>query len=178
MILAEYNVNTNFMCMFNSSFTTCLFAFFGYSWKSDSINHKKLKWILQETLTEWKIIYWGVMIFSVFTCSCASLPILDMFVHFCAYYQRLLSNLSVFCEPLKMLIFDYCSELIVIACNWIIDQVLLGSMGALSLMTVLSVVIGRIFHSVPAQFQTSKFHHWCGIFSLLFSKEILKKNLV
>ncbi|KAF9613549.1 hypothetical protein IFM89_008940 [Coptis chinensis] len=31
--------------------------------------------------------------------------------------------------------------------------VLLGSMGALSLMTILSVVIGRIFHSVPAQFQ-------------------------
>lgn len=30
-------------------------------------------------------------------------------------------------------------------------------MGALSLMTILSVVIGRIFHSVPAQFQTSKF---------------------
>ncbi|CAA2951317.1 GDT1 2, chloroplastic [Olea europaea subsp. europaea] len=28
-------------------------------------------------------------------------------------------------------------------------------MGALSLMTVLSVVIGRIFHSVPAQFQTT-----------------------
>ncbi|PIA36103.1 hypothetical protein AQUCO_03400185v1 [Aquilegia coerulea] len=35
------------------------------------------------------------------------------------------------------------------------DKVLLGSMGALSLMTVLSVVIGRIFHSVPAQFQTT-----------------------
>ncbi|KAL5708585.1 Protein PAM71 [Ranunculus cassubicifolius] len=33
--------------------------------------------------------------------------------------------------------------------------VLMGSMGALSLMTVLSVVIGRIFHSVPAQFQTT-----------------------
>lgn len=33
--------------------------------------------------------------------------------------------------------------------------VLLGSMGALSLMTVLSVVIGRIFHSVPSQFQTT-----------------------
>ncbi|KAK9287605.1 hypothetical protein L1049_016040 [Liquidambar formosana] len=33
--------------------------------------------------------------------------------------------------------------------------VLLGSMAALSLMTVLSVVIGRIFHSVPAQFQTT-----------------------
>uniref|UniRef100_A0A803Q4B4 GDT1 family protein n=1 Tax=Cannabis sativa TaxID=3483 RepID=A0A803Q4B4_CANSA len=33
--------------------------------------------------------------------------------------------------------------------------VLLGSMGALSLMTVLSVVIGRLFHSVPAQFQTT-----------------------
>nr|XP_048333492.1 protein PAM71-homolog, chloroplastic-like [Ziziphus jujuba var. spinosa] len=33
--------------------------------------------------------------------------------------------------------------------------VLLGSMGALSLMTILSVVIGRIFHSVPAQFQTT-----------------------
>nr|GMD00435.1 GDT1-like protein 2, chloroplastic [Ipomoea batatas]GME08103.1 GDT1-like protein 2, chloroplastic [Ipomoea batatas] len=28
-------------------------------------------------------------------------------------------------------------------------------MGALSLMTILSVVIGRIFHSVPAQFQTT-----------------------
>ncbi|XP_058203772.1 protein PAM71-homolog, chloroplastic [Rhododendron vialii] len=33
--------------------------------------------------------------------------------------------------------------------------VLLGSMGALSFMTVLSVIIGRIFHSVPAQFQTT-----------------------
>ncbi|EHA8588958.1 GDT1-like protein 2, chloroplastic [Cocos nucifera] len=33
--------------------------------------------------------------------------------------------------------------------------VLFGSMGALSLMTVLSVVIGRIFQSVPAQFQTT-----------------------
>ncbi|XP_019166329.1 PREDICTED: GDT1-like protein 2, chloroplastic [Ipomoea nil] len=33
--------------------------------------------------------------------------------------------------------------------------VLLGSMGALSLMTIFSVVIGRIFHSVPAQFQTT-----------------------
>ncbi|GER45558.1 GDT1-like protein 2 [Striga asiatica] len=35
------------------------------------------------------------------------------------------------------------------------DKVLLGSMGALSLMTILSVIIGRIFHSVPAQFQTT-----------------------
>ncbi|XP_020585188.1 GDT1-like protein 2, chloroplastic [Phalaenopsis equestris] len=34
-------------------------------------------------------------------------------------------------------------------------MVLLGSMGALSLMTILSVVIGRIFQSVPAQFQTA-----------------------
>ncbi|KAI8009886.1 hypothetical protein LOK49_LG06G02542 [Camellia lanceoleosa] len=35
--------------------------------------------------------------------------------------------------------------------------VLLGSMGALSLMTVLSVIIGRIFHSVPRSFrQVSK----------------------
>lgn len=34
-------------------------------------------------------------------------------------------------------------------------MVLLGSMGALSLMTILSVVIGRVFHSVPAQFQTT-----------------------
>lgn len=34
-------------------------------------------------------------------------------------------------------------------------MVLLGSMGALSLMTVISVVIGRIFHSVPEQFQTT-----------------------
>ncbi|QCE05577.1 protein PAM71-homolog, chloroplastic isoform X3 [Vigna unguiculata] len=33
--------------------------------------------------------------------------------------------------------------------------VLLGSMGALGLMSVLSVVIGRIFQSVPAQFQTT-----------------------
>ncbi|KAK6929652.1 Gdt1 family [Dillenia turbinata] len=33
--------------------------------------------------------------------------------------------------------------------------VLLGSMSALSLMTILSVVIGRIFQSVPAQFQTT-----------------------
>ncbi|XP_058095017.1 protein PAM71-homolog, chloroplastic isoform X2 [Magnolia sinica] len=35
------------------------------------------------------------------------------------------------------------------------DKVLMGSMGALSLMTVLSVVIGRIFRSVPAQFRTT-----------------------
>ncbi|KAL5848680.1 hypothetical protein ACOSQ4_006693 [Xanthoceras sorbifolium] len=34
-------------------------------------------------------------------------------------------------------------------------NVLLGSMGALALMTVLSVVIGIMFHSVPAQFQTT-----------------------
>ncbi|CAA7390618.1 unnamed protein product [Spirodela intermedia] len=33
--------------------------------------------------------------------------------------------------------------------------VLLGSMGALGLMTILSVIIGRIFQSVPAQFQTT-----------------------
>lgn len=33
--------------------------------------------------------------------------------------------------------------------------VLVGSMGALSLMTALSVIIGRIFQSVPAQFQTT-----------------------
>ncbi|KAL9255444.1 PAM71-homolog, chloroplastic-like protein [Drosera capensis] len=33
--------------------------------------------------------------------------------------------------------------------------VLLGSMGALSLMTILSVMLGRIFHSVPTQFQTT-----------------------
>ncbi|XP_027118954.1 protein PAM71-homolog, chloroplastic isoform X1 [Coffea arabica] len=33
--------------------------------------------------------------------------------------------------------------------------VLLGSMVALSLMTVLSVIIGRVFNSVPAQFQTT-----------------------
>lgn len=33
--------------------------------------------------------------------------------------------------------------------------VLLGSMGALSFMSVLSVIIGRIFQSVPAQFQTT-----------------------
>ncbi|MED6207704.1 Protein PAM71-, chloroplastic [Stylosanthes scabra] len=33
--------------------------------------------------------------------------------------------------------------------------VLLGSMVALALMTILSVVIGRIFQSVPAQFQTT-----------------------
>ncbi|KAK3143092.1 hypothetical protein QOZ80_4BG0358230 [Eleusine coracana subsp. coracana] len=33
--------------------------------------------------------------------------------------------------------------------------VLLGSVAALSLMTVVSVVIGRIFQSVPAQFQTT-----------------------
>ncbi|XP_021896902.1 protein PAM71-homolog, chloroplastic isoform X1 [Carica papaya] len=33
--------------------------------------------------------------------------------------------------------------------------VLLGSMAALSLMTILSVIIGRIFQSVPAQFQTT-----------------------
>ncbi|KAG4997185.1 hypothetical protein JHK85_028624 [Glycine max] len=35
------------------------------------------------------------------------------------------------------------------------DKVLLGSMGALALMSILSVVIGRIFQSVPAQFQTT-----------------------
>ncbi|MQM15130.1 hypothetical protein Taro_048071 [Colocasia esculenta] len=34
--------------------------------------------------------------------------------------------------------------------------VLLGSMGALALMTILSVVIGRIFHAVPSQFQTKQ----------------------
>lgn len=33
--------------------------------------------------------------------------------------------------------------------------VLLGSMGALALMSILSVVIGRVFQSVPAQFQTT-----------------------
>ncbi|KAA8527863.1 hypothetical protein F0562_035268 [Nyssa sinensis] len=33
--------------------------------------------------------------------------------------------------------------------------VLLGSMGALSLMTILSVIIGQTFHSVPAQFRTT-----------------------
>ncbi|KAF5466195.1 hypothetical protein F2P56_016144 [Juglans regia] len=33
--------------------------------------------------------------------------------------------------------------------------VLLGSIGALALMTVLSVVIGLVFHSVPAQFKTT-----------------------
>ncbi|XP_057431438.1 protein PAM71-homolog, chloroplastic [Lotus japonicus] len=33
--------------------------------------------------------------------------------------------------------------------------VLLGSIGALTLMSILSVVIGRIFQSVPAQFQTT-----------------------
>ncbi|XP_040377957.1 GDT1-like protein 2, chloroplastic isoform X2 [Oryza brachyantha] len=33
--------------------------------------------------------------------------------------------------------------------------VLLGSMAALSLMTIVSVIIGRIFQSVPAQFQTT-----------------------
>ncbi|KAJ0034363.1 hypothetical protein Pint_25279 [Pistacia integerrima] len=35
------------------------------------------------------------------------------------------------------------------------DKVLLGSMAALALMTVLSVIIGIMFHSVPAQFQTT-----------------------
>ncbi|KAL2923135.1 Protein PAM71-homolog chloroplastic [Bienertia sinuspersici] len=34
--------------------------------------------------------------------------------------------------------------------------VLLGSMGALALMSILSVMIGRIFQSVPAQFQTKR----------------------
>lgn len=33
--------------------------------------------------------------------------------------------------------------------------VLIGSTGALSLMTILSVIIGRIFQSVPSQFQTT-----------------------
>lgn len=35
------------------------------------------------------------------------------------------------------------------------EQVLLGATAALSLMTIVSVVIGRVFQSVPAQFQTS-----------------------
>ncbi|KAL0415562.1 UNVERIFIED_CONTAM: protein PAM71-, chloroplastic [Sesamum latifolium] len=51
---------------------------------------------------------------------------------------------------------------LVVALNWKLERegiscalVLLGSMGALSLMTILSVVIGLIFHSVPSQFQTT-----------------------
>jgi len=35
------------------------------------------------------------------------------------------------------------------------EQVLLGSTAALSLMTIVSVIIGRVFQSVPTQFQTS-----------------------
>lgn len=53
----------------------------------------------------------------------------------------------------------------------IFEQVLLGSMGALSLMTILSVVIGKVFQSVPAQFQTSKLH--CSfMFSFWFLHEL------
>ena len=51
----------------------------------------------------------------------------------------------------------------------IIDQVLLGSMGALGLMSILSVVIGRIFHSVPAQFQTSKFYLSASVILIKFA---------
>lgn len=51
----------------------------------------------------------------------------------------------------------------------IIDQVLLGSMGALGLMSILSVVIGRIFHSVPAQFQTSKFYLLASVILIKFA---------
>lgn len=46
--------------------------------------------------------------------------------------------------------------LMLLTLNFLNYKVLLGSMGALSLMTILSVVIGKIFQSVPAQFQTSK----------------------
>ncbi|KAK9140747.1 hypothetical protein Scep_010428 [Stephania cephalantha] len=50
----------------------------------------------------------------------------------------------------------YCNQSLRISVpNHVAASVLLGSMGALSLMTVLSVVIGRIFQSVPAQFQTT-----------------------
>ncbi|KAI3973097.1 hypothetical protein MKX01_019755 [Papaver californicum] len=42
-----------------------------------------------------------------------------------------------------------------LAMQYVKGLVLLGSMGALSLMTVLSVIIGRVFQSVPAQFQTT-----------------------
>lgn len=53
----------------------------------------------------------------------------------------------------------------------IFEQVLLGSMGALSLMTILSVVIGKVFQSVPAQFQTSKLY--CSfMFSFWFLHEL------
>ena len=45
-------------------------------------------------------------------------------------------------------------KLVILLCAFY-EQVLLGSMAALSLMTIVSVVIGRIFQSVPAQFQTS-----------------------
>ncbi|RLM74727.1 hypothetical protein C2845_PM15G01730 [Panicum miliaceum] len=37
----------------------------------------------------------------------------------------------------------------------LVKNVLLGSVAALSLMTIVSVIIGRVFQSVPAQFQTT-----------------------
>ncbi|KAH9650300.1 protein PAM71-like [Citrus sinensis] len=56
-------------------------------------------------------------------------------------YEKVLVELVSFTLKLLVLYFIY--------------KVLLGSMAALALMTVLSVVIGIIFHSVPSQFQTT-----------------------
>lgn len=47
--------------------------------------------------------------------------------------------------------------------------VLLGSMGALALMSILSIIIGRIFQSVPAQFQTTlPIEEYAAVALLLF----------
>lgn len=53
----------------------------------------------------------------------------------------------------------------------------MGSMVALSLMTVLSVIIGRIFHSVPAQFQTSKFLVLLPCPMLLYLEQLLYEHV-
>ncbi|KAK9907027.1 hypothetical protein M0R45_002524 [Rubus argutus] len=56
--------------------------------------------------------------------------------------------------------------------------VLLGSMSALALMTILSVIIGRVFHSVPAQFQTTlPIGEYAAVTLLLFfAEELVKKK--
>lgn len=64
------------------------------------------------------------------------------------------SSISV-CLSLSVILFLFCEHWCCVDIGFL-DKVLLGSMGALSLMTILSVVIGKIFQSVPAQFQTSK----------------------
>jgi putative Ca2+/H+ antiporter (TMEM165/GDT1 family) len=48
-----------------------------------------------------------------------------------------------------------------------IAQVLVGASGALAVMTVISVVIGKLFQRVPAQLQTSrKFFSFFSLSSL------------